>query len=54
MEYFETSVLDLVESLELLDDEFAVHDEMNFIGTEISCCFEAENGAHVFCLIVGR
>jgi hypothetical protein len=54
IEYFETCVLDLVDSLELFDDELTVHDEMDFCCSDFLCGSESEDCPHIFCLIIGR
>ncbi len=54
IEYFEPCVLDLVDSLELFDDEFTIHDEMHFSCSEFLCGSESEYRSHIFCLIIGR
>jgi hypothetical protein len=52
IEYFEACVFDFVDSLELLDDEFAIHHEMDFCASEFLHCFESQDCSHIFCLIV--
>ncbi len=54
IEYLESCVFDLVDSLELFDDEFTIHNEMYFSASEFFDCCEPENCSHIFCLIVGR
>ena len=54
IEYFESGVLDLVDSLELFDDEFTIHDEMDFCCSELFRSSESEDCPHVFCLVIGR
>lgn len=54
VEYFESCVFDLVDSLELFDDEFTIHDEMDFCCSEFLCGSESEDCSHIFCLIIGR
>jgi len=54
IEYFEARVLDLINSLELFDDQFTIHDEMDFCCSELLCRCQAQYRAHIFCLIIGR
>lgn len=50
---FQSSVFDFVDSLKLLDDEFAIHHEVDFGASEFFYGCETENSPHIFCLIVG-
>jgi len=52
VEYFEACVFDFVDSLELFDDELAIHHEMDFCASEFLHCFEPQDCSHIFCLIV--
>ena len=54
IQYFESCVFDLIDSLELFDDEFTIHDEMDFCCSELLRSSESEDCPHVFCLIIGR
>jgi hypothetical protein len=54
VQYFQSCIFDLVDSLKLFDDEFAIHHEMNFGTSEFFHGCETENSSHIFRLIVGR
>jgi hypothetical protein len=54
IQYLQSSVFYFVDSLKLFDDEFAIHDEMDFCASEFLYRRETENSTHIFCLIVCR
>jgi hypothetical protein len=50
----EGRLFDLVNSLQLSDDELAIHHEMNLCESELLYCLKSQHSSDIFCLIVSH